>query len=202
MVVYLPNLKQICQGIKAKCAVLFSRGMATFGLLIFHFISILVMALRTKRDNSQSWAYIYFFNSCTYFSSFPPPASSDFYVIFHRISLKLWWLIDSNMFIRWLHFQKRNRKSCVLQFLCHFWLNVSQSWLVLTHWVVDYYYNTRSGPYVNVTKRCSDCKILLSVRTSYHLSFIFSTDLFEISNGNLILKLLYTCQIWNISVKE
>ena len=35
--------------------------MATFGSLIFHFISILVMALWTKKDNSQSGAYLYFF---------------------------------------------------------------------------------------------------------------------------------------------
>ena len=110
MVVYLPNLKQICQG-KKKCAVLFLRGVlvVTFGSLIFHLISILVKALWTKKDNSQSGAYLYFFfNSFThgtYFSSFPPPASSDFSVIFHRISFKRGRLIDSNMFIRWLHFR-------------------------------------------------------------------------------------------------
>ena len=34
--------------------------MATFGSVIFHFISILVMALWTKKDNSQSRAYLYF----------------------------------------------------------------------------------------------------------------------------------------------
>ena len=38
--------------------------MATFGSLIVHFISLLIMALWTKKDNSQSGAYLYFFNSC------------------------------------------------------------------------------------------------------------------------------------------
>ena len=38
----------------------FNKGMATFGFLIFHFISIRVMRLWKKKDNSQSRAYLYF----------------------------------------------------------------------------------------------------------------------------------------------
>ena len=58
MVVYLPNLKQICQVIKEKCAVLFLREVTTFGSLNFHFISILVLGQR-KTTLSLELTYIF-----------------------------------------------------------------------------------------------------------------------------------------------
>ena len=87
--------------------------MASFGSLIFHFISILVMAPWTKKDNSQSGAYLYFFQfiyryallnvlsnqiNDTVLSTalytlhiffFPTTCILQFFFNFHQISLKL-----------------------------------------------------------------------------------------------------------------
>ena len=135
----------------------FLRGMATFGSLIFHFISIRVKRLWRKKDNSQSGANLYFFHSmtCSYFSSFPQPASSDFSVIFHFISFKLGWLIEivtclfDDYILGWVGQRSKSQREEIekklrSQFLCHCLLNVSQSWQVHSHWVVNYY-KTCSG---------------------------------------------------------
>ena len=84
-----------------KCAVLFLRGMATFCSLIFSFqFYPRYGSIDKERQLLVLSLPIFFFNPCTLFSSFQPPASSEFYVIVHLISFKLGWRIDSNAFIR------------------------------------------------------------------------------------------------------
>ena len=66
MIVYLPNLKQICQGIKEKCAVLFLREDGYFWFIDFLFHIYTRYGSMDKERQLSVWSlHIFFFNSYT-----------------------------------------------------------------------------------------------------------------------------------------
>ena len=140
--------------------------MAALGSLIFSFHFYTLYASMEL----SVWSLPIFFPFMNLFFFFPTTCVLRFLSHFSSNLFQTWvayW--NRNMFIRWIHFgigrskfkvtERRNRKKLrwTSQFLCHFLSNATQSWLVHSHWVVNYY-KTCSGPKVKETKRCSDCK--------------------------------------------
>ena len=107
----------------------FFKGDGYFRFIDFSFRFYTLYASMEKERQLSVWSLpIFFFHSCTYISFSPQAASSDFSVIFHRIYLKLAWLIEivtcsfDDYILGWVGQRSKSqreeieKKNCVLNF--------------------------------------------------------------------------------------